>query len=393
MRRFKFNDLPKEMMLQILSRLPVEFVLISKLVCRQWRDLIRHPSFYQEYLDHLSSAAADDDSGKLGFIFFSYDQGMKIYYIEHDENSHETLFSGITRMNLNPPFNDWSCIGSQNGLICFDSRYMGMSNKHHSGPAYVCNPVTREYVVLLDTEGVYLWTGFGYSCETNEYKVVRSCFDSIDPNVGTAQVYTLGSGGGWRNVAKINNMNRKHDRQHGVFANGALHWENEHRESILAFHLTEEKFSELPLPPAGVPYISIELGVLGGFLSATYYREDIGNEIWLLKKNKETCDFRWSKEFSFDSNMQKPLEFTKSRRLLCYKNTKVYSYDLKASSAKVVSVDKFINQAIRHKNTLVSLRLLGERDTKTMESCERASSREETENGGKLKKRRTIRNL
>ncbi|XP_026381162.1 putative F-box protein At3g16210 [Papaver somniferum] len=347
----------------------------------QWRDIIRHPSFYQEYLDHLNSAADDDDSGKLGFIFFSYDQGLKIYYIEHDENSRETLFSGITRMNLNPPFNDWSCVGSQNGLICFDSRYMGVSNKHHSGPAYVCNPVTREYVVLPDTEGVYLWTGFGYSSETNEYKVVRSCFDSIDPNVG--------SGGGWRNAGKIKNMNRKHDRQHGVFANGALHWVNEHEQTILAFRLAEEKFSELPLPPAGVPYFSIELGVLGDFLSVTYYREDSGNEIWLLKKNKDTCDFSWSKAFSFDSNMQQPLELTKSGMLLCYKNTKFYSYDLKASSAKVVSVDKFINQAIPHKNTLVSLRLLGEKDTKTMESCERASSSEEAENGGKLKKRRT----
>ncbi|XP_026436036.1 putative F-box protein At3g17400 [Papaver somniferum] len=58
----RFNNLPKEITQDILTRLPTESVLDCKLVCKPWRDLIRLPSFSRLHLTHLNSAANDSES-------------------------------------------------------------------------------------------------------------------------------------------------------------------------------------------------------------------------------------------------------------------------------------------------------------------------------------------
>lgn len=102
---------------------------------------------------------------------------------------------------------------------------------------------------------------------------------------------------------------------------------------------------------------------------------DFCSEIWLLKKNKDNCnDLCWSKEFSFHTYMSPPFGYTQSGRFLCYDHHKIDGYDPKASSAKMVGdFGESIDGAIPQKNTLVSLKALGEKDAKTMESGERAS--------------------
>lgn len=98
----KFNNLPEEIMLEILTRLPTESAIECKLVCKPLRDVVRHQSFSQMHSNRLNSA---DDSGKLSFIFLTYVQGgIFFYYTEYDENCYETPFSRTTRMNLNLPF-------------------------------------------------------------------------------------------------------------------------------------------------------------------------------------------------------------------------------------------------------------------------------------------------
>ncbi|XP_026420366.1 F-box protein At3g07870-like [Papaver somniferum] len=359
-----------------------------KLVCKPWRDLIHLPSFSQKHLNHLNSAS-DDDSGKLNFVFlhgvindFSYD--------EYDENSDETPFGRKERMNVNLPFYEhapgYSFAGSCNGLICLHS-----FRKHIYGPTYIFNPITREYIIFPTSKENYWWTGFGYTLSTNEYKVVRVYADS------NVQVYTLGSSTGWRNLGTIDMNVETFRKDAGAFANGALHWAD-NKGTILVFHLSDEKFRKLPPPPwftpSGYLYFPISLGVFGDFSSATYYRYSFSgkSEIWLLKKNRDNYnDLRWRKEFSLeDVNILRhssPFGFTKSGRLLCYEHHTLYGYDPEASSAKMdVNFGKTITASIPHRNTLVSLNVLGEKDAKIMESGETTSSSEEAENSDKLKK-------
>lgn len=74
------KDLPADILLDIIARLPTESVLESKLVCRPWRNLVssHNPSFSQMHLTHLSHSAAVD-SGKLSFLV--KDKNQKLHYL------------------------------------------------------------------------------------------------------------------------------------------------------------------------------------------------------------------------------------------------------------------------------------------------------------------------
>ncbi|XP_026415871.1 putative F-box protein At1g55070 [Papaver somniferum] len=143
----RINNLPKEIMLEILTRLRAESVLKCKLVCKPWRHLVRLRSFSQMHLNHLNS-----DSGKLSFIITNYESVRpKFYYSEYEEDFHETPpISRLTRMELNLPFDGYSLTGSDNGLICFNS-----CHGDSYGTAYIYNPITREYIILPRFKGNY----------------------------------------------------------------------------------------------------------------------------------------------------------------------------------------------------------------------------------------------
>lgn len=199
MEYFKF--FPEEIRIDILSRLPAEFVFQCKLVCSNWRLLVRHPSFYQMYLHHLyhpydSPAAAH--SGKMNFIAFTdteWKYTSKYHYIEYDNESTPPI-QRIRRINLALPCKHFWFVGSCNGLICLISRSV-----------CICNPVTKEYVLLpkIERDGCGsdpytcgMTTSFGYASSTNEYKVVGIYV--ANHNSLQIHIYTLGSGSGWRNL-------------------------------------------------------------------------------------------------------------------------------------------------------------------------------------------------
>ncbi|XP_026423308.1 F-box protein At3g07870-like [Papaver somniferum] len=185
-----FNMLPKEIMLEIFSRAPAESVIECKSVSKSWRNLLQRPSFPQMHLNHLNDPDAAHDSGNLSLIFYTkWLLGKEpFYYTEYDENLNR--FTRTTRINVTPPFEYYDILNSCNGLVCF-SAYLG--NCHNMQPAYICNPITREYTVIPKFEGKDFLAGFGYSPSTNEYKVVRISRDKGDPNYGIVQLYTLGS--------------------------------------------------------------------------------------------------------------------------------------------------------------------------------------------------------
>ncbi|KAJ9551650.1 hypothetical protein OSB04_015695 [Centaurea solstitialis] len=124
--------------------------------------------------------------------------------------------------------------GSVNGLICL---YLYSPNLK-SDRAYICNPVTREYVILPSKyhgrEGLLeVIYGLGVSSLTGEYKVVSAFQVEILPNsnkpsqpsVLEAEVYTLGTGQ-WRSLVPIPITYRLNRFQEfcGPFLNNHCHW-------------------------------------------------------------------------------------------------------------------------------------------------------------------------
>ncbi|XP_026420275.1 F-box protein At2g23160-like [Papaver somniferum] len=121
-----------------------------------------------------------------------------------------------------------------------------------------------------------------------------------------------------------------------------------------------------------------------GDLLCAYYHHCNGSwELWSLKKCKNYQDVIWSKEFNdFSHTRVEPITFTKSGGLLYYDygDNNVYLYAAEASfSRMLVSFGVNFESVVPHKNTLVSLKALGEEETKQMNSCERGKFSRETE--------------
>ncbi|XP_026411091.1 F-box protein At3g07870-like [Papaver somniferum] len=225
-------ELPLDIMFDIFSRLPIEKVLESKLVSKNWRDVVLHPSFSQKHLNRLRSS---EDSGNLGFLFTDYtnSDSKEFYYVEYDENNETPIISN-RRINIPTELKSYTVVGSYNGLICI----------YELSSIIICNPITREYVYLPRLNCYFfLRCGFGYLVSTNEYKVVRVYELPGEPSSVQVEVYTLGSGNGWRNVGKLNSEYGLLCDQVGVFLNGALHWAVSGKRIIVAFDLADETFS------------------------------------------------------------------------------------------------------------------------------------------------------
>ncbi|OVA18910.1 F-box domain [Macleaya cordata] len=217
------NHLPAEITLDILSRLPTQSVLLCSQVCKTWRTLLLATLFadmhlrrqllqlfdhgHDEYHNHFNNAAAAASKMGLLFLIWSVDSktcNNQIYYGEYDDDEKSSY---KTLPRINHPFinGTHAIVGSCNGLICL-SLPRGFVD-----PAYICNPVTKEYVNLstfsIKNENRIGSTmfGFGYSPSTNKYKVVRIFYYPYNhPFVGRVQVYTLGDGRGWRDKGEIN---------------------------------------------------------------------------------------------------------------------------------------------------------------------------------------------
>lgn len=59
-----FKFLALEIILEILTRLPVESVLNSKLVCTNWRFVVGHSSFSMMHVHHHLNHSAAESAGK-----------------------------------------------------------------------------------------------------------------------------------------------------------------------------------------------------------------------------------------------------------------------------------------------------------------------------------------
>ncbi|XP_026389965.1 F-box protein At3g07870-like [Papaver somniferum] len=383
-----FKMLPVDIISNILTRLPTESVLDCKLVSKSWNKVISRQQFSQSHLNRCLKdldSARGSSGGKFTFLLAN-DNPIYAYRLFHylefndadNSSSEEQPCHRITRMKLNPaPFKFYTITGSCNGLVCLDGCHDNDWVNYE--PIYICNPITRECVFLPEfkrTPGPsqQLVSGFGYVSSSNEYKVVRLYKLWKEPNCVHVEVYTLGSGKGWRNTGK--KFSKDLDlfiNTGGELVNESLYWKLNNGE-IVAFDLATEEFAEIPT--AFPTDWKFSLGVLGGYLSADHYDKDKKtSDIFLLKKN-EDGSLGWIKEFSISNTDTQeividPLVLTNRGTVLCRSETKVLIHDLNSSSSKVLvdfGKDKAIFQAIPHMNTLVSLKALGEENTKTMET-------------------------
>ncbi|CAL5336323.1 F-box protein At3g07870-like [Camellia sinensis] len=300
------EQVPIQVILEILSRLPIKSLFHCQLVCKEWFSSISDPHFAKLHLSRSPISLLIKPIFRASRQLRLYD--LQILHKTHPREAHLKLTSEI-----NIPYAGQEIVNSCNGLLCLC----------HISVIYVCNPILGEYITLpyATYDGHYsvpTVTAFGFSLRTNQYKVIRFFIERVVESINPitelktyrddpkAMIYTIG--GLWRNLGSVPYYLT--NRSFNSFVNGALHWLNftcDSPDFIRCFDFDSEEFRVVPEPPEfGLRKEfsdHIRVGVLRGSLSICDFSSPLRISIWLMKDYgiKES----WSKELVIEDGIGK----------------------------------------------------------------------------------------
>ncbi|XP_059654766.1 putative F-box protein At3g16210 [Cornus florida] len=245
------DNIPDELVMEILGRLPVRTLLRFRCVCKSWCSLISSENFVTFWFNQTKRSVNNMNNLLLK------------HYTLHDKPHKQEHFSlhlddeSFTEYPLNKGsrpvarFDHLTVVGSCNGMVC-------VAEDH---TLYLWNPSVRKFVVLprplkiLHNKLYYvLALGLGFDSTTNDYKVVRIVYLSggylsVDREV---DIYSLKEGG-WRRISAISGscwVPRIDCEKSQAYLNGAIHWVTgwSHNSFIVLFNLSTEVFYKIELP-------------------------------------------------------------------------------------------------------------------------------------------------
>ncbi|XP_030934680.1 F-box/kelch-repeat protein At3g23880-like isoform X2 [Quercus lobata] len=262
------DDLPDEIVLDILSKLPVKSLLRFRCVCKPWYSYIANPSFIINHQQSLPLEMSQRKEARPPMILRRR--------TKHDL-PEEIVLEILARLPVKSLLRfrcvckTWySYITSPNfistHLLCYNNHDGGYVIHIHS---QICTLASdRTFETISETQVLNAAHGFGYDSLNNDYKVVRISWNRTKwippPEV---EVYSLSSDSWKRVVLEISwRPNVISYGLNGIlafpFVSGHLHWMIEMIEEgggqerrctsmILSFDVNSEKFKELPVPDEG----------------------------------------------------------------------------------------------------------------------------------------------
>ncbi|PIA31555.1 hypothetical protein AQUCO_04900095v1 [Aquilegia coerulea] len=353
------GNLPEDMIINILSRLPVKSLLRFRCVSKPWCSLIDDSDFVKMHLNHAIQ------KNKFNLLLLSeFDDEGYAHTIDCDTSYTEAIELDFPREALGSSRFIFS--GSCNGLL-----YL-----HNGQNDIIWNPCTREFKRLpkvpkgrekldfADEESLY---GFGYSEVLDDYKVLKITEFCPEGDFVSSEimVYTLGTNS-WRVIdgapysigfgpQLIGNSN-----PHWLVSRYAI---SSVSGSIVCFDLVSEKFGEIEHPQCIGNIVSA--GMIGGCLCLLNYLEETRADVWVMKDYgvKES----WFKLFTISrSTVIRTLEFL---GILClprkgivlledfYHHLVLYNLKLKkARNLKVCGVPAKWDETVVYVGSLVSLK-------------------------------------
>lgn len=235
-----------DVLVDILSRLPVKSLRRFQCASKSWHALISHSHFVKKHLSLINNTT---NSFKLIFEtrpLQSLDYQVLLKYLKEDYGA--PIAPTELDYPVMTPNSSLLIFGSCNGLIClqFDKTNI-----------VLWNPCTGESNLLPQAtifDGVHdcgsIFYGFGYDSKAEDYKVMRGGFKGEYGSDGYSwrletiiEVFSL-KNGSWRST-QVSDMDLAIEGQ-GCLVNETLHWvdDDNHAAIIISFDLVEEKFNE-----------------------------------------------------------------------------------------------------------------------------------------------------
>ncbi|KAM1384988.1 F-box protein CPR1-like [Malus sylvestris] len=367
-------DLPPEVIVDILSRLPVCLLLRFRSIAKPWRSLID-----SSYFVHLHLTQSAESKSHLSLILR---KDSDLYCISFDSLNDA--------VELNHPLMCYSnrirVLGSCNGLLCIcnvaeDIAFWNPSTKKYRILPSLPSDRKRDSNMCLCGARVY---GLGYDAVHDDYKLVRiSQFIGLDylSFVSEVRVFSLRNNA-WKRLEDMPYV-LCYTRKMGILVSGCVHWvvtrnlelDQHAMELVIAFDVTNETCGEVPMPQNMDRKCQIDVGYLGGCLCIVAKYEDKGVDVWTLKEYgvKES----WSKLFTVSQTRRiksvRPLVYSKNGSEVLFEqdHENLAWFDLKSQRVKSVKVrglpDLF--EAVVCMESLVSVHPCRREDKKKQEAA------------------------
>ncbi|XP_060215770.1 F-box/kelch-repeat protein At3g23880-like [Lycium barbarum] len=292
--------LPREIIMEILLKLPPKSLLKFMCVSKLWLQLISSPEFVKT---HLKLIANDKECICHRVILQESGDNFKVCCLP-------SLFYKEQRIELfdmgspmgNPTIYTW-IVGSVNGLICLYSKIE---------EPVLWNPTIRKSK-KLPTFGAnlrkdcsyYCKYGFGYDESRDDYKVVViQCISEDGGSYDTVvNIYSLKTDS-WRTINKFQGNFLVNSS--GKFVDGKLYWalsadvDTFNVCNIISLDLADETWRRLELPRYVEGSYPLALGVVGGDLSllCPNCHEVTNSDVCIM--NDCGVEVSWTKIFTVD---------------------------------------------------------------------------------------------
>lgn len=233
---------PDDVVLQILSRLPVRSIFRFKSVCKLWYRLSSDKYFIQLY---------NEVSIKNPMVLLEATELLDVKSIIVCVDN----VRGVSDFSLDFMKDRVKIRASCNGLLCCSS----IPNK---GYYYVCNPMTRDYKLLPKSrerpvtrfypDGEATLVGLAYNWCTQKFNVVLAgyhrSFGNRADNKFICLIYDSDSKK-WRKSISLQDDYFTHmNKNQVVFLNGSLHWLTANGSCILVLNLDCDTWRKIQLP-------------------------------------------------------------------------------------------------------------------------------------------------
>ncbi|KAL5721237.1 hypothetical protein ACHQM5_013824 [Ranunculus cassubicifolius] len=303
----KLDSLPHELLVEILSRLPVRHLWSLRSVSRSWLNLItRNPSFAKLNFDRILKLKSNHLYPRILPLENKDDFYLAINYSSSDK--------AIRLNNLFGDLSQYYVGGTCDGMICLPHK--------NNNEVYILNPLTKDYIAIQCSPfpsnrfpGYIKFTtfSFGYDHCSNKYKLVRTCCESYYVKKeyhSEISVYTLSVNSTWRVIKEDVNVGLDSRPETIPLVNGVLHWLTKRTGSSLhdligAFDLKDEVFREVP-PPSDLDFndrdIKKDIMELGGLLSIFWRPYSADCEIWMMEEYGVINS--WTKKFKIKHHLQ-----------------------------------------------------------------------------------------
>ncbi|KAK3000275.1 hypothetical protein RJ639_022805 [Escallonia herrerae] len=277
-----FSDLPPQVIIDVLSRLPTKNGIHCRCVCKAWRNLLSEPYFAGLHLSRSPTTLVILESQFRP-------QPLKLVEIVDEPDHHALHCDPVMSFTLKHAFQD--LVGSINGLLC-------LADLELDETICICSPIVRQYVTLPKSKFKrgypdIVVNAFGFSSVTGEYKVLRIFQERKDQDPrwspsckSEGEVYALGTGT-WRSIGHVPFLFTA--RTFGVLLNGNLHWDVNDIDGsglICSFDIEKEKFNAMSPPKRNDRSNElVNLGVLEGCLSMSTCQNAVESDfvIWVMQ--------------------------------------------------------------------------------------------------------------